>query len=437
MPGTPFFSVIIPTYNRLPALKQLLACLSQQEAPTDDFEVIIIDDGSQDGTLEYLQAWSAAGKGRFAVQAHQGPGAARNLGAHMARGELLAFTDSDCLPEPGWLSELARCFTKSVEIQAIGGRIQNIDHGNWLHQFQAVRGTDHTANHQPDPLYLDTANAALRREAFLAVGGFNPAYTWSEDVDLGFRLRHSGIPLSTTQQAVVWHVGADSLPDYLRRQVRIGLGTSRLRRDYPAVFNPPPSGKLRRKIWNALECLPQRTDSPKNSWEKLRMLLARALYTQAQWLVSEKVFFCYALPRQIQLYRHRHVKPLWLCAYFGLEWLCHLAFSFGLIQGTWHLLAPASHHAPPTSLVSVIIPTFNRADLLPRAIRSVLAQAGVPVEIIVVDDASTDATQQVLQALNCPQLHCLRHQTRLWRGCRPQYWHPCQPGKFDRLFGQR
>ncbi len=98
-----FFSVIIPTFNRLPLLKEALNSVWRQTF--SDYEVIVIDDGSTDGTAEYLQ--SRCERMRFFRQTNKGPGAARNLGVSNARGEYLAFLDSDDLWFP-WTLDVYR-----------------------------------------------------------------------------------------------------------------------------------------------------------------------------------------------------------------------------------------------------------------------------------------------------------------------------------------
>ena len=102
------FSVVIPTYNRAALLGRTLDSLWRQSCT--DFEVIVVDDGSTDGTLDYLT--TLGGRVQVVTQPNQGPGAARNLGAENARGEYLAFLDSDDLWFPWTLSTFAEAIAK-------------------------------------------------------------------------------------------------------------------------------------------------------------------------------------------------------------------------------------------------------------------------------------------------------------------------------------
>lgn len=331
MDQSPLISVIIPTYNRRQFLPDLMDCLKKQDFPSDQFEIIIVDDGSTDGTWELLRSWEAQHLCVCVRQDHQGPGAARNLGATISRGRILAFSDSDCLPESGWLRAFAGEYAEFGHPPAstVGGIIENLAQGSWLRMFQARRGTDHIANHHPSPLYLDTANASILKSAFLAVGGFHPAFTWSEDVDLGFRLRGAGIVLTTTPKAIVWHIGPRSLKEYLKRSYKIGYAKGRLALLFPDTFYPLPPPGIRRQIRRRLDraSRPSLVDPHQNS--RLPAFFSRSCYSLAQIFTWEKSFWTAELPRQFRHYRQQHLHGILVVFYLCLEWLCHLAHMTG------------------------------------------------------------------------------------------------------------
>ena len=97
------FSVVIPTYNRIGTLRRTLAAATVQAFP--DYEIIVVDDESSDGTPEMVQR--AFPSARLLRQTHGGRAAARNRGIEAATGDVIAFTDDDCLPPPDWLARLA------------------------------------------------------------------------------------------------------------------------------------------------------------------------------------------------------------------------------------------------------------------------------------------------------------------------------------------
>src|SRR5690349_8782081 len=103
----PVVSIIIPTYNRPAPLEQCLKALSQLDYPRDRFEVVVVDDGSTISPAGIVEGFCSRLDIRMLRQANAGPAAARNLGAQEAKGQILAFTDDDCLPDPAWLGRMA------------------------------------------------------------------------------------------------------------------------------------------------------------------------------------------------------------------------------------------------------------------------------------------------------------------------------------------
>src|SRR5262245_22867809 len=106
----PFFSVIVPTYERAQQLALCLHALACQNYPRDLFEVLVVDDGSTLSQEASVDAFRGKLNVQLLSQPHSGPAAARNYGARYARGSFLAFTDDDCAPCPTWLQTLAAGF---------------------------------------------------------------------------------------------------------------------------------------------------------------------------------------------------------------------------------------------------------------------------------------------------------------------------------------
>jgi glycosyltransferase involved in cell wall biosynthesis len=119
------YSVIVPTYNRKTLLGKCLDSLANQDYPSGDYEIIVVDDGSVDGTRRVVES---AKKGcaalRYFRTRHQGQGAARNVGLRKAKGEFIAFTDDDCVVEKEWLKKIEAAFRRSTA-DAVGGAIVN------------------------------------------------------------------------------------------------------------------------------------------------------------------------------------------------------------------------------------------------------------------------------------------------------------------------
>ncbi|HZI14597.1 MAG TPA: glycosyltransferase family A protein [Myxococcus sp.] len=181
----PFFSIVIPTYNRARLLEATLASVFAQEET--DFEVLVVDDGSTDDTLETLARYGE--RVRVLRQRNAGPGAARNLGIQEARGECVAFLDSDDLWFPWTLATYRRAlegasvvlgtavaFTRPEELEGVTREPPRV-----------VRFQDYLASAE-DRTPRTACVLAVRTEALRRVGGFTPLRINSEDHDLLFRL---------------------------------------------------------------------------------------------------------------------------------------------------------------------------------------------------------------------------------------------------------
>lgn len=336
---TPFISVIIPTHNRLSQLKQVLACLAQQTYPAPQFEVIVIDDGSEDGTADYLATLAVEGKMRYISQLAQGPATARNRGVELARGDIVAFTDDDCLPETTWLTALAETYTTATDdLVAVGGRVENVADGHWLYQFYALQKR-HGEPNQTVPRYLDTANASFQRAVFLAMGGFDERIPLAagEDVDLGLRLTLAGYGLTINPQALVWHTGHTTLRQFMRHSFIRGRGNAFLHLTYPQFFPDPPSDGLYRYLKGGLQRL-LKLSRPFSS--PVRRFIAgwvAALQQTLTALVLEWFFITTTLPQLWHTYRAQNVRLTWRYLYLCLAWLDYSLQRVGVIVGIFYL----------------------------------------------------------------------------------------------------
>ena len=206
----PRVSVIVPVYNGESDLPDLLDCLRSQTYPKECVEYLIADNNSSDRTLEILQA--AARENSIALHPIrevniQSSYAARNAGIRAAKGELLAFTDADCRPQPHWLEALIAPFTDS-QVGLVAGEIQALPARTLLERHaerQETLSQKHTLNH-PFCAYAQTANLAVRRQSLLEAGLFRPYLTTGGDADLCWRiLKQTNWQLKFAQDAVVQH----------------------------------------------------------------------------------------------------------------------------------------------------------------------------------------------------------------------------------------
>ena len=187
-------SVIVPAWQAADTLPACLDGLARQDA--DGFEVLVVDDGSTDGTAEIAERAGV----RLLRTDRLGPVGARNRGAAEASGDVLAFTDADCVPEPGWLSAGMACIEEGFEL--VQGLVRPArPHGPW----------ERTISVGAEIGLYETANLFLRRSAFERVGGFEKPFEidlgvhFGEDLWLAWRARRAGARSTFCAQAVVEH----------------------------------------------------------------------------------------------------------------------------------------------------------------------------------------------------------------------------------------
>ena len=191
-------SVIMPARDAGTTIGRALAAIAAQEGDLD-YEVLVVDDGSRDDTVAIARAAGAT----VLTQPGRGPGAARNLGARSASGEVLAFTDADCFPDPGWLRAGARALRERA-LDLVQGRVVPDPEAT-------VRPFDHTIWVVRESGLYETANLFVRRAAFVASGGFEDwlevgiGKRLGEDVWLGWKLRRAGARTGFAADALVHH----------------------------------------------------------------------------------------------------------------------------------------------------------------------------------------------------------------------------------------
>ena len=228
-----FVSVVIPTYNRLPILEKCLRALEDQhpDPALDGFEVVLVDDGSTDGTVAWIQQRAEHFPHvRLIQQEHGGPAEGRNRGVHHARGDVIVFIDSDLVVTESFLACHAKALLRSW--QQRGDRL--------CFTYGAVVNTANfeqpsQERHKLRDLswaYFATGNVAIDREVLEASGLFDTGfrlYGW-EDLELGERLRRMGVGLVRCPEAVGYHwhpaLRLEQIPDLVRverERAKMGL----------------------------------------------------------------------------------------------------------------------------------------------------------------------------------------------------------------------
>ncbi|MDO9391364.1 MAG: glycosyltransferase [bacterium] len=211
-------SVVIPVYNAERNIGNCLDAVCNQSLPRERYEVIVVDDGSTDGTADIIRKYPGV---RLIQQHNQGPAAARNFGASQATGKIVVFTDSDCTPTIGWLGEMTVPFESDPTIVGVKGayrtnqrslvaRFAQLEYEDKYRLLSRTRYVD----------FIDTYAAAYDRELFMSFRGFDLNFrrAANEDVDLSYRISNQGHHLFFNPRAIVYHIHPARLMEYIRKK---------------------------------------------------------------------------------------------------------------------------------------------------------------------------------------------------------------------------
>jgi glycosyltransferase involved in cell wall biosynthesis len=243
----PRVSVVVCAYNAERTLEECLDSLRRLRYP--EFEVIVVDDGSTDGTRAIAERYP-----EFRLISHENRGlsVARNEGILAARGSIVAFTDSDCAVDPDWLTYLVHRL-QSDDFAAVGGPNLPPPDDHWVPEVVArspggpthVLLTDHEAEHIPG------CNMAFWRDRLLEVGSFDPIFrTAGDDVDACWRLQNAGYRIGFSAAALVWHRRRNTVRAYLRQQQGYGRAEALLYFKHPYRFNQLGHSRWLGRIYN-------------------------------------------------------------------------------------------------------------------------------------------------------------------------------------------
>ena len=251
LPSYPKVSIIVCTYNGAQTLETCLQSLLQVDYP--DYEIVVVDDGSTDGTPGIVDRFRHDPKLVPVRQNNRGLSHARNVGAHAAAGEVLAYTDGDCMADPDWLYYLVGTLL-SGPYAGVGGPNVSPPAANWVQACVAAApgGPNHVLLTDVVAEHIPGCNMAFHRWAFDLVGGFNPEYRKAgDDVDFCWRLQNAGQVIAFSASAVVWHYRRFTLRAFRRQQEGYGEAESLLRFNHLIFFGPTGTAQWKGNIYGA------------------------------------------------------------------------------------------------------------------------------------------------------------------------------------------
>ena len=232
-------SVVIPTYNRLERLRYVIPALCAQDLGPLNFEVIVADSNSDDGTAEYLAAIAREyPMVRHAPGPWTGRAMARNSGIEAARAPLVLFTDADIIAAPDLLSRHLARHADGKSKAVVGWEVQVDSYDDYLRKKSKpeLRGSLHPASRKHlDWLYFMTGNASAQRSDLNRLGRFDVDFTGygHEDLELGYRIRAAGLPIEYAREAVNYHWHPVPYDEQQGRMELAGRSTVRFWRKHP------------------------------------------------------------------------------------------------------------------------------------------------------------------------------------------------------------
>jgi GT2 family glycosyltransferase len=214
-------SVIVPTFNRLDRLKQVIKALEAQTYPHELFEVVVVSDGSTDGTNEFLRVIETSLNLRPVFQENQGVAVVRNRGVAEANAPIVLFIDDDVVPDTCLLEEHMRIHREQDNVVVIGPMLTPSDFVMWpwvkWEQAQLTKQYDAMASGKWDPTARQfyTGNASLKLKDVRQAGGFDPSFRRAEDVELAYRLNDLGLRFFYHPGAIGYHYAERSFSSWM------------------------------------------------------------------------------------------------------------------------------------------------------------------------------------------------------------------------------
>lgn len=230
----PRASVIVATYNRPARLRRMLRALASQDLPLEEFEVVVVDDGSPQPLAHIAEAFAGSLQITLHRQPNAGPAVARNTAISLARAPFIVMLDDDCEPASNWLSAMVKALEANPDAMVGGHTINGLPDNLYSTVSQMIVDRVY-AVHNADPAnagFFTSNNLGVSREALLSLGAFDTNYRYpgGEDRALCDRWRNRGDAMLYEPAAQIFHFHELSLRRYLRQHFNYGRGAIRYHR---------------------------------------------------------------------------------------------------------------------------------------------------------------------------------------------------------------
>ncbi len=412
----PFVSVIVPTYNRPDYLEDALRSIIAQDYPADCFEIIVVDNGSTDDTLDRISRLAQETAGRhnlkYVREQRRGLVFCRHTGAKHANAKILLFTDDDAVFDRNWIAAIVELYRTHPDVGAVGTKIAvqwDREPPAWVRQYEHVLAKLNYGERSIVKVGLEIygPSFSIRRDHLLKVRGFNPGQNGkyiAGDSETGLcrKLANAGVSVGWTPSATVWHRQRVEVngkwKDIIRRYQNYGISEA-----YQASFYGWSTrrvlGDVRERTYNFLRQL----------YWSLRKRDAVAL---SRTVPFEWAFYVYYL-KYLWLYRFGRVTRQMVK---NLDWEFTETYHAPPLQLNMRRADgsvgdidvkeikagnPAQQAEREAPFITLIIPTLNRCESLKNAIASALQQTWPAdrYEILVVDNGCVDGTREHVEGL--------------------------------------
>ena len=210
-------SVVIPAYNSEKTIDSTIKALLKQNYPKNKYEIIVVDDGSTDKTVDVVSKFPV----KLIKLKHKGPANARNVGAKRSKGNIILFTDADCVPDKNWIKNMTEPF-KDPQIVGVSGTYKTLNSDKLMARFVGYE-IEYRHEKMKKQKYIDfigTFSAGYRRNIFLKFKGFDTRFKTSsgEDPELSYRIAKSGLKMVFQKKAFVRHFHPDTIWKYLKQK---------------------------------------------------------------------------------------------------------------------------------------------------------------------------------------------------------------------------
>ena len=214
----PEISIVVPVYNSESTINACIISLINQNYPKEKYEIIVVDNGSTDNTSKILQKFRK--RIRLLKEPKKGSYCARNKGLNNARGDIIAFTDSDCVVDRNWLLHISKAF-EDKRLKLVGGNIKALKTDNTLLRYYDIFGHPQALFFSSVIPFFATANMAVRKKDLQSVR-FNESLESGGDVEFCLRLIKDKREMYYEPKAIIGHLYNDSLIGFMKKQYHYG-----------------------------------------------------------------------------------------------------------------------------------------------------------------------------------------------------------------------